>query len=209
MVAAADANGRTSARRSHPKPLDPEQTAELPVLRFGLAAGVDSTGDSANLLAPTSHKDVQGVRIAQLERELTELRARLSERDALIRVLQARDSDHAAEAEATAIHAPSSMNLSAPTRLLVRTAGSNGITHVLSRRNTIGRTPDNDIQVDHPSVSRHHAVVLSVGDDTYIEDLLSVNGVCVNGTPVMRHALSEGDIIDVGESRFRFLLKPP
>jgi chromosome segregation ATPase len=93
-------------------------------------------------------------------------------------------------------------------RLFVRSKGETGIVHVLGRRTTIGRTPDNDLQIDAESISRHHAVVLYTNDATVIEDLNSTNGVFVNGSKVNRCTLAEGDTITIGVTTFRFVLKP-
>ena len=92
--------------------------------------------------------------------------------------------------------------------LLVRTSGDAGIVHVLGRRTTIGRTPDNDLRVEADYVSRHHAVVLVNPEHTIIEDLNSTNGVYVNDARVARHELREGDVIRIGAISFRFVRKP-
>ena len=93
-------------------------------------------------------------------------------------------------------------------RLFVRSKGETGIVHVLGRKTTIGRTPDNDLQIDAESISRHHAVVLYTNDATVIEDLNSTNGVFVNGSKVNRCTLAEGDTVTIGVTTFRFVLKP-
>jgi len=93
-------------------------------------------------------------------------------------------------------------------RLLVRTEGDAGIVQVLTRRTTIGRTPDNDMSVESESVSRHHAVVLMTDGTTAVEDLNSTNGVFVNGVRVQRQTLREGDLLTIGKVSFRFVFKP-
>jgi hypothetical protein len=92
----------------------------------------------------------------------------------------------------------------APLRVLVRHEGSGEVIYPIGRRTTIGRTPDNDIQVDAHNVSRHHAVLLSSADHCLVEDLNSTNGVLVNGQRVMRQVLNEGDIVTIGKTEFRF-----
>jgi hypothetical protein len=65
----------------------------------------------------------------------------------------------------------------------------------------IGRTADATIYLDHPSVSRHHAVFLLQDDTLAITDLGSTNGTVVNGqplTPQVPATLSPGDTIQVG-----------
>jgi hypothetical protein len=93
-------------------------------------------------------------------------------------------------------------------RLLVRTEGDTGIVHVLGRRTTIGRTPDNDLRIDADFISRHHAVVLVSAGGTIVEDLNSTNGVFVNNVRVARRQLAEGDLVTIGKTGFRYILKP-
>ncbi len=97
--------------------------------------------------------------------------------------------------------------LPAGERLLVRTMGDAGIVHVLGRRTTIGRIPSNDLCIDTELVSRHHAVVLVTDSGTVVEDLNSTNGVFVNEVRVMRQALREGDVLTIGATSFRYVLK--
>lgn len=92
----------------------------------------------------------------------------------------------------------------APARELVRQDAAGQIRYPLGRRATIGRTPDNDIQIDTTYVSRHHAVVLSSARECVIEDLNSTNGVLVNGQRVGRQPLFDGDSLQVGNTVFTF-----
>lgn len=71
-------------------------------------------------------------------------------------------------------------------------------------RVTIGRRSTNDVVLPHMSVSAQHAVVVTSGDECWIEDLGSRNGVSVNGKSVARHRLSEQDVIQVGRHRIVF-----
>jgi chromosome segregation ATPase len=93
------------------------------------------------------------------------------------------------------------------TRLFVRASGETEVVHVLGRRTTVGRTPDNDLQIDASFISRHHAVILAGPIHTIIEDLNSTNGVRVNGRRVTRHPLKDGDVVLIGKTRFRFALR--
>ncbi len=94
-----------------------------------------------------------------------------------------------------------------PVRMLVRTQGETGIVQLLSRRTTIGRTPDNDIHLNEDFISRHHAVLLASGVNTVLEDLNSTNGTYVNGERVNRRTVKEGDLVTFGKSEFRFVVK--
>jgi chromosome segregation ATPase len=92
-------------------------------------------------------------------------------------------------------------------RILVCTEGDTDIVHVLGRRTTVGRTPDNDMCIDADFISRHHAVLLDTNTGTVVEDLESTNGVFVNSTRVTRSPLTPGDLVTFGRTTFRFLLK--
>jgi hypothetical protein len=91
-----------------------------------------------------------------------------------------------------------------PVRVLLRNENGEDIRHPLGRRTTIGRTPDNDIQIDTTYISRHHAVVLSNAQDCVIEDLNSTNGVLVNGRRVGRQSLRDGDSLLIGNTTFTY-----
>ncbi len=91
-----------------------------------------------------------------------------------------------------------------PWRALVRLHGGAEVVYPIGRRTTIGRMPDNDIQLDTTNVSRHHAVLLASADHCIVEDLNSTNGVLVNGERIGRQVLHDGDILAVGKAEFRF-----
>jgi general secretion pathway protein A len=65
-------------------------------------------------------------------------------------------------------------------------------------RFVIGRTADNDLQVDSKFVSRHHMQLVVSLDGCTVEDLNSTNGVYLNGKRVRRHRLQPGDKISLG-----------
>ncbi|HET9693607.1 MAG TPA: AAA family ATPase [Steroidobacteraceae bacterium] len=69
---------------------------------------------------------------------------------------------------------------------------------IVPGRFVIGRTPDNDMQVDSKFVSRHHAQLVTTPDGSVLEDLNSTNGVYLNGKRVRRHRLAPGDVIKIG-----------
>jgi pSer/pThr/pTyr-binding forkhead associated (FHA) protein len=72
-------------------------------------------------------------------------------------------------------------------------------------RYTVGRLPDNDIRIDNPAVSGHHALVINILNDSFLEDLNSTNGTYVNGKIIKKHALQHGDVITVGHHALRFV----
>jgi len=69
----------------------------------------------------------------------------------------------------------------------------------------IGRKPENDIQVDNLAVSGQHAAVITILNDSFLEDLDSTNGTFVNGKLVKKHALKHGDIITIGKHELKYL----
>lgn len=72
-------------------------------------------------------------------------------------------------------------------------------------RTTLGRRPYNDIVIDNLAVSGEHAVIHMTGEEVEIEDLGSTNGTYVNGKAVKRNDLRNGDTIEVGKYKIRFL----
>ncbi len=69
---------------------------------------------------------------------------------------------------------------------------------------TIGRNVLNDVVLDDPRVSRHHALLRRVDGAFRIEDLGSTNGIYVNGERVERAVLREGDQLQIGGQVLRF-----
>ena len=72
-------------------------------------------------------------------------------------------------------------------------------------RVTIGRHPDNDIVLqDDRACSGHHAVIITIMSDSFLEDLDSTNGTVVNGKQVSKHPLSNGDLIQIGRHTIKY-----
>jgi type II secretory pathway predicted ATPase ExeA len=71
--------------------------------------------------------------------------------------------------------------------------------YLVPGRYIIGRTTDNDLQVDSRFVSRHHAQIVTTTQGSWIEDLNSTNGIFVRGKRVRRHKLVEGDVVQIGQ----------
>ncbi|MEM7407177.1 MAG: FHA domain-containing protein [Pseudomonadota bacterium] len=72
-------------------------------------------------------------------------------------------------------------------------------------RITLGRKPENDIQVDNLAVSGQHAAIITILSDSFLEDLDSTNGTFVNGKLVKKHALKNGDIISIGKHELKYV----
>ncbi len=68
-------------------------------------------------------------------------------------------------------------------------------------RVTIGRHADNDICLNDKAVSGHHAVIVTVLHDSFLEDLNSTNGTLVNGRQIAKHALANGDTVQIGRAQ--------
>jgi pSer/pThr/pTyr-binding forkhead associated (FHA) protein len=72
-------------------------------------------------------------------------------------------------------------------------------------RITIGRKPENDIQIDNLAISGRHALITTILDASFLEDLGSTNGTYVNGKLIKKHALKHGDEIIIGRQQFTYL----
>jgi hypothetical protein len=143
---------------------------------------VEDSKDAAN-----PRQAEQAAQIAELRTEQAAHMVRLhAERAAQIELLQA-DADRSAE--------------------LIRVDGDQSTTYVLTERTRIGRAAACELRIESRSVSRQHALVIVGPRDTIIEDLNSTNGVLVNGTRVTRRALSDGDALTIGDTRFRYFAR--
>ncbi|MFG1795954.1 BTAD domain-containing putative transcriptional regulator [Nocardia sp. NPDC049149] len=100
------------------------------------------------------------------------------------------------------------LNSGGPTALLRERSGTTyAITGTITR---IGRLPDNDVVLEHGKVSRHHAAILHNGITYLVKDLLSSNGVFVEGMRIVDTvALTDGATIRIGEYELVFMLVPP
>lgn len=70
---------------------------------------------------------------------------------------------------------------------------------------TIGRKEDNDIRIENLAVSGHHAKLLTIFEDSFLEDLNSTNGTFVNGKSINKHPLRNGDVIVIGKHELRYI----
>jgi pSer/pThr/pTyr-binding forkhead associated (FHA) protein len=93
-----------------------------------------------------------------------------------------------------------------PARLVVLTTELAGKEFALDRASlVIGRTNENDVVLNHRSISRHHAKIVQDRDHFTIVDLQSANGVRVNGEDYERIELHPGDVVELGHVRIRFV----
>ena len=72
-------------------------------------------------------------------------------------------------------------------------------------RISIGRKPQNDIQIDNLAISGAHAVVVTILHDSFLEDLDSTNGTFVNGQQIQKHFLQHNDVIELGKYRLKYI----
>jgi pSer/pThr/pTyr-binding forkhead associated (FHA) protein len=72
-------------------------------------------------------------------------------------------------------------------------------------RVTIGRKPQNDVQIENLAVSGEHARVVTILNDSFLEDLGSTNGTLVNGNPIKKHILQNNDVIEIGKYTLKYV----
>jgi hypothetical protein len=80
-----------------------------------------------------------------------------------------------------------------------------GMIFRLESRLTIGRGEENDIRLNHSTVSRQHTLVFMQNGQAFVQDMESRNGTYLNGERVEEAPLSSGDIVWVGDVALRFL----
>jgi hypothetical protein len=76
-------------------------------------------------------------------------------------------------------------------------------------RTTIGRRPHNDIVIDNLAVSGEHAVIVTILNDSFLEDLGSTNGTMVNAQPIKKHFLQNNDMVELGKYKLKFVADAP
>ena len=81
--------------------------------------------------------------------------------------------------------------------------------NLTKERTTIGRKPHNDIQIDNLAVSGEHAVIVTILQDSFLEDLGSTNGTVVNGQSIKKHFLQNNDVIELGKYKLKYVNEAP
>jgi len=76
-------------------------------------------------------------------------------------------------------------------------------------RITIGRKPQNDIQIENLAVSGEHARIMTILNDSFLEDLGSTNGTLVNGNPIKKYILQDNDVIEIGKYKLKYFAAAP
>jgi type II secretory pathway predicted ATPase ExeA len=105
---------------------------------------------------------------------------------------------------------PSTVPEAGPSQVVGRVLLASGGKTLLERelrtgRLVIGRTPDNDLQIDSKFISRHHCQIVTQLDSCVIEDLNSTNGIYVKSKRVRRHHLNDGDVVQVGQHELMYV----
>lgn len=72
-------------------------------------------------------------------------------------------------------------------------------------KTTLGRRPYNDIVIDNLAVSGEHAILQMSGGEVVLEDLNSTNGTYLNGKAVKKQQLQNGDSIEIGKYKIKFV----
>ncbi|MEO7207258.1 MAG: AAA family ATPase [Steroidobacteraceae bacterium] len=91
-------------------------------------------------------------------------------------------------------------------RILLASEGKTVVERELKPgRLVIGRTSDNDLQIDSKFISRHHCQIVTQQDSCLIEDLNSTNGIFVQSKRVRRHNLNDGDVVQVGQHEIMYI----
>lgn len=72
---------------------------------------------------------------------------------------------------------------------------------------TIGRKADNDIRINDKAISAHHCQIITILNDSFLEDLLSTNGTFVNSRKINKYALRDGDLISIGKHNIKYINK--
>jgi general secretion pathway protein A len=91
-------------------------------------------------------------------------------------------------------------------RILLASEGKTVVERELKPgRLVIGRTSDNDLQIDSKFISRHHCQIVTQADSCLIEDLNSTNGIYVQSKRVRRHNLNDGDVVQVGQHEIMYI----
>ncbi|WP_419656913.1 HD domain-containing phosphohydrolase [Desulfosarcina variabilis] len=89
-------------------------------------------------------------------------------------------------------------------RLVIQIGPMKGKSFAIQERMSIGRSPNNTIQLDDIQVSRQHAVIQRVGHDIILRDLGSCNGTYIGGKRIIECRLNVGDVIRIGRHELCF-----
>jgi len=174
-----------------------ETYAEIFRYTGGVPRLVNTLCDTAMMAAFTADRDT--VTLADIHQAIEELQwVEYSARNALQMKVPA--EPRLSESHAVGGAAPADNGQPIHGRLLVATDGRTVEERMLRvGRIIVGRTPDNDLQIDSRFVSRHHCQIITTMHSSVIEDLNSTNGIYVKSKRVRRHYLNDGDVVVIGK----------
>jgi general secretion pathway protein A len=165
----------------------------------GIPRLVNTLCDTAMMAAfarEQDHVEVEDVKAAVEEMQWVEF----AERSVKLQVLP----HHHAQAHGHSMEATGERRIVLG-RILV---GFNGQTiaerELTPGRFVIGRTPDNDLQIDSKYISRHHAQIVTSMQTSVVEDLNSTNGIYVRAKRVRRRILNDGDVVHIGQHEIMY-----
>ncbi len=97
-----------------------------------------------------------------------------------------------------------------PAKLILSMDGEVLKEYVLNKERTlIGRKPHNDMVIDNLAISSEHAAIITILNDSFLEDLASTNGLMVNGVVTKKHFLQNNDLIEIGKYKIKYLNDQP
>lgn len=174
----------------------------------GVPRLVNTLCDTAMMAAFTSNRDcvtMDDVASAIDELQWVEFATRVQQQQ----LARAAADGHSATATHMMVPVPAATaDTSTPAvgRILVATDGRT-VQEIPLRagRLIVGRTADNDVQIDSRFVSRHHCQVITTPHACVIEDLNSTNGIYVKSKRVRRHYLNDGDVVLIGKHELIYI----
>ena len=182
------------------RPIFEEETFDE-IFRYtgGVPRLVNTLCDTALMAAYTADRDV--VSLADIESSVQELQwVEFSARNTQQLRTTVADTRGIGFHHHTTSSAPMDATQTVHGRLLVATDGRTVEERMLRvGRIIVGRTPDNDLQIDSRFVSRHHCQIVTTLHSSVIEDLNSTNGIYVKSKRVRRHYLNDGDVVVIGK----------
>ncbi|HEY6645282.1 AAA family ATPase [Povalibacter sp.] len=165
----------------------------------GIPRLVNSLCDTSMMAAFAQDRDI--VSVADVAAAVEEMQwIEYAERSVKLQVLAPQGSSYASHASDATSERRQILG-----RILV---GVNGAT-IAERelpvgRFVIGRTSDNDLQIDSKFISRHHAQIVTTAQSCVIEDLNSTNGINVRAKRVRRRILNDGDVVQIGQHEIMY-----
>ncbi len=168
----------------------------------GIPRLVNTLCDTSMMAAFAQDRDV--VKVEDMKAAIEELQwVEYAERSVKLQALAHQMHGHAP-------HAPAAGETPGERRVVLGRilVGFNGQTiaerELTAGRFIIGRTPDNDLQIDSKYISRHHAQIITSASTSVLEDLNSTNGIYVRAKRVRRRMLNDGDVVQIGQHEIMY-----